>query len=107
MKKQNKFNARKVEYQGMVFDSKKEFERYLYLLSCGYTNIKTQVEFELIPKSDYFRAVKYKADFVYSPSPGNIIAEDVKGYRKGAAYQVFKIKQKLMYHVYGIVVEEI
>ena len=37
----------------------------------------------------------------------DFIVEDVKGFKKGSAYSLFKIKQKLMYDKYGIVVKEI
>lgn len=111
----NKYNARKVTVLGHEFDSKKEADRFLTL--CGELNrgeisdLRGQVEYELIPAQKKAngkteRAVKYIADFVYNKD-GKTIVEDVKGYRKGAAYAIFVIKRKLMLAKYGIEVKEI
>ena len=35
------------------------------------------------------------------------IVEDVKGYKGGQAYTIFKIKKKLMLYLYGIEVDEV
>jgi hypothetical protein len=110
MKKQNKFNARKCTWQGMAFDSKKEMGRYIELQAMEkqgiIDNLERQVEYELLPKCKYFREVKYIADFKYKWN-GQEIIEDVKGLKKGSAYTVFKIKQKLLYNKYNILVKEI
>jgi len=102
----NKYGARKTG----GFDSKKEFERWMILKDLEkkgkISHLETQKPFILIDKSPFFRSVKYIADFVYIEN-GQQIIEDVKGYRKGQAYQLFKIKQKLMYERYGILVREI
>jgi hypothetical protein len=108
----NKFNARKRIYQGMTFDSGKEMERYLILKDAEkrgeIKNLERQVEFELIPACEHFKAVKYIADFRYRHLPTKeTVTEDVKGLRKGSAYQLFKIKQKLMFEKYNILVKEI
>lgn len=111
----NKYHARKITVLGREFDSKKEADRFLIL--CGKLNrgeisdLRGQVEYVLIPsqkKSDgkAERAVKYVADFVYKQD-GKTIVEDVKGYRKGAAYAIFAIKRKLMLWRYGIEVKEV
>ena len=96
---------------GIQFDSKKEAERYLELRQLqdnGFiTDLQVQIPFEIVPKTDKFRNVKYIADFVYIVHGAGKVAEDVKGYRKGAAYSIFKVKQKLMYWVHGIEVMEI
>ena len=106
----NKFNARKCEYKGMNFDSKKELARYMILEDMyrrgAIKHLRRQVEFELISGNDKFKPVKYVADFMYRIGDNDYV-EDVKGYKKGAAYQVFRIKQKLMYDKHGINVFEI
>jgi hypothetical protein len=112
IKKPNKFNARRCTFQGMTFDSKKEMERYLILKDAEkkgtIKNLECQVEYELLPACEHFRAVKYIADFRYKHLPTEeIITEDVKGMIKGSAYQLFKIKQKLVYNKYKILVKEI
>ena len=74
-------------------------------------NLEIQKSFILIP-AQYRggkcieRQTKYIADFVYTKD-GETVAEDVKGYRKGNAYNVFSIKRKLMLQVHGIRVIEI
>lgn len=71
----------------------------------------------LIPKrkkassDEYENPVYYIADFSYWNCRCGIktsqVVEDVKGLRKGAAYQVFVIKRKLMLERHGIEVKEI
>lgn len=117
--KENKLHAKKV--QGTLadgtqhtFDSKHEYERYqaLALLkrSGVISDLQIQVPFELIPKqkksSGYERHVKYIADFVYVKD-GQKVVEDAKGYKKGAIYELFVIKRKLMLERYGIEVKEV
>lgn len=111
----NKYNARKVTVMGHEFDSKKEANRFLALLGelakGEISNLRGQVEYELIPtkkkeNGKTERSVKYIADFVYTKD-GKTIVEDVKGYRKGAAYSIFVIKRKLMLWRYGIEVKEV
>jgi len=107
----NKFNARKVEYDGYIFDSIKESERYLILKDLQkkrkIAELFVHPEFILIEKNDKFKPVIYKADFSYVDCSLKYLIEDVKGLRKGAAYSLFKIKQKLMYDRYKIEVIEI
>jgi hypothetical protein len=38
---------------------------------------------------------------------GQQIVEDVKGYKKGAAYNIFVIKRKMMLHFRGIRINEV
>lgn len=111
----SKYNTRKVETEDGLFDSKKEFARWVELkqMQCEGTikNLQRQVEYELIPKqfiNGKFaeHACKYKADFVYE-FMGDTIVEDVKGYRHGTAYNVFAIKRKLMLYVHHIKVIEV
>lgn len=110
----NKYNAKKVKVDGIEFDSKKEAQRYRELKVLekeGHIKeLRLQVPYEVIPKQGYkgktIRSTKYVADFVYIRD-GEIIAEDVKGLRHGAAYNLFIVKKKLMLLNYGIFVEEI
>lgn len=105
----NKYNAKKILYKGILFDSKKECYRYMELLGKEkkeiIKNLKCQVKFDLIIKNKYFREASYIADFVYEFEEETIV-EDVKGYKKGAAYSLFKLKCKIMYDKYKIVVLE-
>lgn len=108
----NKYNAKKVEIDGITFDSKKEAARYcdlkLMQRAGEIRDLQLQVEYELIPKQAGERACNYIADFVYRDvATGKTIVEDVKGYKKGAAYSIFAIKRKLMLWRYGIKIVEI
>ena len=87
----NKYRNQKVKYKGITFDSKAEFEFYLYLQSEGHKDIVLQPKFELQPKfrdntGTLNRAITYTADFQI-----NNIVYDVKGMET----DVFKIKKKL------------
>lgn len=108
----SKYRNIKTTIDGIKFDSKKEAERYkeLKLLERAgeIKYLQLQKEFVVVPESELYKEVVYKADFVYTEIKTNKrIIEDVKGYRKGTAYTIFKIKQKLMYHIYGLEVVEI
>lgn len=107
----NKYGAKKVTApDGTEFDSQKEYNRWcdLRLLERAgkISGLKRQVKYELIPKQDGERACYYVADFVYLDSDGKQVVEDCKGYKKGAAYNLFAIKRKLMLCLYGIKIKE-
>lgn len=119
MKKQSKpskLRNVKTAMGGLVFDSKKEANRYAELkllersgvISC----LELQKTFELIPvqkirpgKTE--RACNYRADFVYKDKNGNVVVEDVKGYKKGTAYNIFVMKRKFMWFFHKIEVIEV
>lgn len=114
----NKYRNKKITTpDGLVWDSKKELNRWGQLIlkeqSGEIIDLQRQVRFELIPSQRsngkvVERACRYIADFVYiDAQTGEKIVEDVKGYRKGTAYEVFKIKRKLMLYMHGIKVNEI
>jgi len=107
---QNKYRNKKVTIDGLKFDSQKESRRYqeLKLLERAgvIDGLITLVRYEIIPKSDKYGKVVYVADFVYLKD-GRLIVEDVKGMKTGAAYAMFKLKQKLMYNTLGLEVVEI
>ncbi len=101
-----KYRNRKTEVDGYRFDSAKEAARYRqlrYLEKEGVIkNLERQVKYEIIPKTDKFRACNYIADFVYTLR-GQTIVEDVKGMKT----QVYTMKKKLMYAKYGIEIKEV
>lgn len=123
----SKYLNQKIVVNGIEFDSKKEARRYqelLLLLNTGeITDLRLQVPYELIPAQKepptigskggvrpgktIERACMYVADFVYKDKEGREIVEDVKGYRMGGAYSLFKIKKKLMLWRFGISVKEV
>lgn len=112
----NKFNAKKINIQGETFDSLAEAKRWrdLTWLQRGgvIRGLQRQVKYILLP-AQYDenhkmveRAVTYIADFVYYEK-GQLVVEDVKGYKKGPAYALFVIKRKLMLKYYGIRIREV
>lgn len=123
----NKYHAKKTVREGQVFDSKREAKRYTELLilqrAGKISDLRTQVEYELIPAQRepdtvgsrggikrgkvIERAVKYVADFVYVDENGTEIVEDAKGYKDGQAYALFVIKRKLMLYTHHIHVREV
>ena len=115
-KSKSKYNAEKTEVDGMTFDSKKESKRYRELAvmeqAGEISELETQVKYVLIPSQKdsngkvVEREVAYYADFTYYDRDGRFHVEDVKGYKKGQAYALFKLKRKLMLYVHGIAVQE-
>lgn len=121
----SKYKNRKIEFDGIIFDSIKEKNRYQELLQLekagAIQNLQRQVKFILIPaqrEPDTIgkrggiikgkvieREVSYVADFVYKKDRRTIV-EDVKSpiTRKEATYI---LKRKLMLHVHGIRIREI
>lgn len=112
-----KYHNKKVVVDGMKFDSKKESQRFLELSLMqrgGYiSDLQRQVKYILIPSQKIDgkvveREVSYKADFVYKDNTtGKTVVEDVKGYKGGQAYALFKIKRKLMLFIKGIRIKEV
>ncbi|EPH31098.1 Hypothetical protein L293_2501 [Acinetobacter gyllenbergii CIP 110306 = MTCC 11365] len=114
--KRNKFNAQKVELDGMTFDSKKEYKRYIELKAMQQRGeiirLEHHTKFELAPKTKLEGemrakpAVRYFADFTYYNGEGTYIVEDVKSAatRKLPSYRT---KKHLMKTVHGIDIKEV
>lgn len=124
--KPNKYGNKKVEVDGLLFDSKKEMQRYLVLKDAErngvISDLKTQVRYELIPsvKEKYIKhlktkdkecertiqlAITYTCDFQYNKN-GEIIVEDVKASPKMLPKE-FVLKKKMMLALKGIKVKEV
>lgn len=101
--RRNKWNAKRTEVDGFVFDSKKEARRYSELKmleqSGQISNLRLQVPYPL--KVNASLITTYIADFVYIEA-GNEVVEDVKGKRT----REYIIKKKLMQAVYRIAIHE-
>lgn len=100
-----KYYNKKVEIDGIKFDSKKESKRYSELKILEKANeiseLRTQVKFELQPSfkknGKTIRKIEYIADFTYYDNKLNkYIVEDTKGYRT----DVYKLKKKLFEYKY-------
>lgn len=112
--KQNKYKNKKVEYDGIKFDSKKEYAYYLKLKLMEQADeifdLERQKEFVLIETfklaDKTYRKTSYFADFVYLDKEGNWHVIDVKSEatRKDKTY---RLKKKLMAWKYGIEIEEV
>lgn len=101
-----KYRNEKVEYDGRVFDSRKEYNRYrelLMLLKAGKIGmLELQVPYELNDGGTH--SLKYIADFVYlDAETGEKIVEDVKGFRT----RTYKKKCRLMKKIHNITIKEI
>ena len=107
----SKYGNKKVEVNGIAFDSKKEARRYLDLrameIAGQIQNLRLQVPYLLIPSQRIDgdvveREVKYVADFTYEQN-GETVVEDSKGHRT----KDYIIKRKLMLSVWGIRIKEV
>lgn len=125
-----KYHSQKITRDGMTFDSLKEYRRFCELTllekAGSITDLKMQVEFELIPSQfeeiptgEFYKrgeqkgmpkmkrvcveqSVKYVADFVYKEN-GKTIVEDTKGFKT----KDYIIKRKLMLYIHKIKIKEI
>jgi hypothetical protein len=118
-----KYRNKRVEYEGIVFDSLKEKRRYcqLQILEKNgiISDLRLQVPFELIPaiyedeivqlktktkikRKLVQRSTTYVADFVYLQD-GEMIVEDTKGFRT----KEYELKKKMMRAFLGIEIKEI
>lgn len=125
--RRSKYGNRKTVVDGIMFDSKKEANRFreLQLLERAgkITALQRQVKYVLIPTQREFSNEIYKkgahqghfkpgkvlekecsyiADFAYIQD-GAYVVEDTKGVRTEA----YKIKRKLMLERYGIQIREV
>lgn len=118
-----KYKNKKIEINGIVYDSRKEAKRHAELLLLERAgeihDLQRQVRFVLIPKqyseTEFTKAGKprvaesecsYIADYVYITADGEKVVEDVKNpyLRKEPRY---RIKRKLMRWVHGIEIKEV
>ena len=122
--KDSKYCNKKIEVDGIVFDSKREARRYKELLlleqAGAISNLQRQVKYVLIPAQREPDTVgsrggihkgkviekecAYYADFVYfDREKQEIVVEDTKGMKTTE----YIIKRKLMLHVHSIRIREI
>lgn len=126
LRSRRKYGNKKIQADGQVFDSKKEYKRWceLSLLERAgeISKLQRQVPFILIPEQRapgtetykrgprkgqvkpgpvLERKVTYIADFMYEEY-GNVVVEDTKGLRT----KEYVIKRKLMLYKYGIRIKE-
>jgi len=96
--KSNKYGARKTEYNGVMYDSKRESEyaRELDLRVRAHDILswQRQVKYPMIVKD--IKITTYVADFVITHNNGHIEIVDIKGVET----PVFKLKAKLLKALY-------
>jgi ferredoxin-fold anticodon binding domain-containing protein len=101
----SKYNNRRTHTEDGWFDSQRELRRWheLKLLERAgkISELKRQVDFELIPPDLGLRAIVYRADFVYIEDGAKIV-EDSKGYRD----RVYKLKRRLMRWRHKVTIRE-
>ena len=117
MAKRPKYGNKKIEIDGVKFDSKKEARRYQALLlmqrAGEISDLELQPKFELI-KSVKFAgtdrakpAIRYFADFAYTETAtGKRIVEDVKS-KITRESPVYRIKKHMMLAIHGIEINEV
>ena len=106
--KQNKYKNKKVQYDEMTFDSKKEKARYIQLLQLEklgiIKNLKMQVPYLLLDTIRYkgktYPKTSYICDFQYiDVKTGKIVVEDVKS-PATAKDKVYRLKIKMLLSKY-------
>lgn len=121
--KPSKYNNKKIEIDGITYDSKKEAKRHqelIFLERTGEINdLRRQVKFVLIPSQRepdtigsrggihkgkvIEKECSYIADFVYKTVDGITVVEDTKGFRTTE----YIVKRKLMLYIHGIRIKEV
>lgn len=121
LRQYQKYKNKRVEFDGLIFDSLKEKRRYCELQILQkqgiISDLRLQVPYELLPaiyedvtiqlktktktkRKLVQRATTYVADFVYTRD-GKEVVEDVKG-SSNILTPEFKLKMKLMRYMHGI-----
>lgn len=99
-KPKNKYFAKRTEVDGILFDSKKEAERYRQLKileRCGHIrNLNIKPRFPIVINESLI--CEYEADYSYfDMRKGETVTEDCKGCKT----PVYKLKKKLFEAMYG------
>ena len=109
----NKYHNKKIETNGIIFDSVKEYRRFneLKLLEKAgvIKNLELQKKFLLQPsytniEGKHIREISYIADFYYIEN-GKEVVEDVKS--PATRTQVYLIKKKMFEYKYDLVIKEL
>lgn len=106
IKRQSKYNAKRVQIDNIWFASIREGNRYLELqlmLRAGQIqDLKLQVPFTITVNGK--KICKYLADFQYTDvATGKVVTEDSKGY----ATKEYRIKKKLVEAMFDVKIVEV
>jgi hypothetical protein len=100
----SKYRNQKTMAYGILFDSKKEAERYMTLRSLLEENkisdLRLQQAYPVVING--VKICDYRCDFEYYTNDGTRVVEDVKGMKT----PVYNLKKKLIRAVYGFVIKE-
>ncbi len=103
----NKYLNKKVYFNGIKFDSRKEAQRYSYLKVMEHSGVirqlKLQVVFPIVVNG--VKICKYIADFTYTEKE-ILVCEDVKS-EFTRKLPVYRLKKKLMKAIHGIEIREV
>jgi hypothetical protein len=106
--RKSKFGNKKAEFNGRVYDSKREAKcaaNLQILARAGkITELREQVSFTLVEGKGKVRPILYVADFVYRDQDGQQHVVDAKGFAKNRAY---RMKKKMMLLLLGLEIEEV
>jgi hypothetical protein len=105
-----KYNAKRIQIDGIWFASTKEGMRYLELKMMqkagSIRHLKLQPEFviceSVILDGKKCKARKYKADFYYITDDNREVVEDCKGFKT----QIYRLKRQLVKALHGIEILE-
>lgn len=105
MATRSKYGNKKIEVDGIMFDSKAEAEYYdlaVWQAQAEGWELKLQERFELLPKFELdgkkYRKIEYVPDFTFYKHGKLVKVVDVKGMQT----KDFKIKAKLFCHKYQV-----
>lgn len=106
--RKNKYHAKKTEYNGAIYDSKKEalFARKLDLLRKALNPKDRVVEVERQPKFELLPApnkITYRPDFKVKYADGRIVYYEVKGIKT----RDFVMRVKLLKHFHPHIILEV
>lgn len=107
----NKFNANMDNKHRSAKERRRAKELRLLERAGKIQYLQEQVHYPIVPaqydKNHKLieRKAEYIADFTYWEN-GRFIVEDVKGYKDGAAWQLYVLKRKLMLERYGYRIRE-
>jgi hypothetical protein len=111
--KQAKYRSRKVTVDGVTWDSKGEYARYVELCAMqaagAISDLKHGVYFVLAPACDVGGArkkpaLRYKADFTYIEHGAQVVEDFKSAHTRTLA--PYRMKKHLMMTVHGILIRE-
>lgn len=101
----NKYHAKKTEYNGRTFDSKKEANRAWELDMLKKAGEVVDIDYQpvFVCVVEGKKICKYYADFQVTYADGRVEIEDVKGMKT----PVYRLKKKLVEALFGVEILEL